>query len=271
MELELLGTGTSHGIPVISCTCDVCASVDSRDKRLRASALIRLDNGMTILIDSGPEFRIQALRAGLSRLDTVLFTHSHADHTHGLDDVRIFTHTRDMPIYAEQRCAQEIRERFAYIFHRTQEGGGKPHIKLISIEAESAAQGEANAYYPPPIDIGGMQIIPIPAMHGSIPVLGWRIGDTAYLTDCSAIPEASLDRLKGLTNLVIGALRERPHSTHFSFSQAVSVIHRIGPQHAWFTHICHDFSHQGIINWLDTNHPGKKIEPAYDGLRITIR
>jgi phosphoribosyl 1,2-cyclic phosphate phosphodiesterase len=270
MELEILGSGTSHGIPVIGCQCPVCASSDPRDNRTRASAIVRCDDGKAILIDAGPEFRVQALRARLSRLDAVLITHSHADHIHGLDDVRIFTTRADMPVYAETACIEEIRERFAYIFRPTQEGGGKPHLELIPVSVEdrlAPAEGEVRE-----IEVAGVSVMPIPLFHGSIPVLGWRIGDTAYLTDCNMIPEASFALLSGTRNLVIDALRAREHSTHFSFQAAIRQIERIGPEHAWFTHICHDFSHKGLEEWLlENNHSGKKIEPAHDGLRITIR
>ncbi len=261
MELEILGSGTSHGIPVIGCPCRVCASEDPKDNRMRASALVRDDDGTALLIDAGPEFRIQALRTRLSRLDAVLITHSHADHIHGLDDVRIFTTGKDMPVYAETACIEEIRERFAYIFKTTQLGGGKPHLELHPVSTEGRE----------PIDIAGIAVVPVPLFHGSIPVLGWRIGDTAYLTDCNRIPEASFGLLAGTRNLVIDALRNREHSTHFSFAQALAQIERIGPERAWFTHLCHDFTHEGVREWLRENAPGKKIEPAHDGLRITIR
>lgn len=259
MELEILGSGTSHGIPVIGCECSVCTSTDLRNNRMRASALLRLDDGKAILIDAGPEFRLQALRAHITRLDAVLITHSHADHIHGLDDIRIFTTRCDMPIYAEHISIGEIQERFSYIFKATQEGGGKPHLQLITVDEEKE------------ILLAGIQITPIPVRHGALSILGWRCGDTAYLTDCSSIPDSSLQRLKGVKNLVIGALRERPHSTHFNFTQAVAQIEKINPENAWFTHICHDFSHVGIQEWLHKNAPGKKIEPAHDGLRITIQ
>jgi len=260
MELEILGSGTSHGIPVIGCACPVCDSKDPRDARYRASALIRADDGTIIVIDSGPEFRLQAIRARLTRVDALLVTHPHADHVHGLDDLRIFTHTRELPVYANPATVEELAERFSYIFRSTQEGGGKPHIKLIPVVTDS----------PEWLEIAGIRILPIPLLHGSLPILGWRIGDTAYLTDCNRIPEESFSRLSGVKSLVIDALRVRPHSTHFSFPEALEVIRRIGPERAWFTHICHDFSHTTIQEWLGKNAQGKKIEPAYDGLRITI-
>lgn len=229
---------------------------------MRASALLRFDDGTTILIDAGPEFRLQALRTGLHRLDAVLITHSHADHIHGLDDVRIFSNHVNMPVYAETACIEEIKERFAYIFRQTQEGGGKPRLELMPVAAETSAD--------PAIIVAGQRIVPVPLQHGILTILGWRIGDTAYLTDCSAIGEESLKLLAGVKNLVIDALRLRHHSTHFNFPEALAMIDRIGPERAWFTHLCHDFSHEAIRQWLAANAPGKKIEPAFDGLRITI-
>lgn len=259
MELEILGSGTSHGIPVISCDCPVCTSTDSRDNRMRASALLRDTDGTTILIDAGPEFRMQALRSQVKRLDAVLVTHAHADHIHGLDDIRIFTsHTR-MKVYVPSQFEQEIRERFAYIFSPFKEGGGKPQLELIPVTGETV------------ITVAGKRIIPIPVHHGSLTILGWRCGDTAYITDCSGVPESSFPLLAGVKKLIIGALRERSHSTHFNFRQAFGLMERIQSDRAWFTHLCHDFSHTQIQKWCEENAPGKKIEPAYDGLRISIQ
>lgn len=257
MQLEILGSGTSHGIPVIACDCPVCSSSDPHDNRMRASALLR-DDTRTILIDAGPEFRFQALRSRIKRLDAVLLTHAHADHVHGMDDIRIFTHEADMPIYANAACIADVRNRFDYVFKETQLGGGKPKFRLIEVSG-----GET-------ITVAGTKLLAIPLMHGIIPILGWRCGDTAYLTDCNRIPDEAWAMLEGTRKLVIGALRVRPHSTHFSFPQAIEAIDRINPDEAWLTHLCHDFTHEGIREWLAQNAPGKKIEPAFDGLRITI-
>ena len=258
MEIELLGSGTSHGVPVIGCSCPVCASKDQKDNRMRASALIRGNDGRTILIDPGPEFRIQALRTGLARLDAILATHAHADHVHGLDDVRIFSRDHDIPLYCNAVCLEDIKNRFDYIFKPTQEGGGKPRIAL------KEARGGEKFY------AAGIEVTPIPVMHGQLPVFGWRIGDAAYLTDCNGIPDGSIELLKGVKSLIIDGLRVRPHSTHFNFEGALEQIQRINPDKTWLTHLCHDFTHAEIQDWLRKRVPGKKIEPAFDGLCISI-
>lgn len=274
MEFEILGSGTSHGIPVIGCACPVCASLDPKDTRYRASGLLRTQKDSAVLIDAGPEFRLQALRAGITGLGALLVTHAHADHIHGLDDVRIFTHQRDLPVYAAPPVIEEIRERFTYVFKNTQAGGGKPRLKLIPVEPGK------------PFLLGdtGIEAIAVPILHGELGIYGWRLGDMAYLTDCSAIPESSRPLLEGLSTLVIDALRERPHTTHFCFAGALEEILRIGPARAYLTHLCHDFSHAEVIRWIDEWKEraetsaegsrffaeGKKIEPAYDGLRFTV-
>ena len=268
MELEILGSGTSHGVPVVGCTCPVCTSQNPKDNRMRTSALIRLDDGKACIIDVGPEFRIQALRAGITTLEAAFITHSHADHLHGLDDLRIFTRKQPLPIWAERSCLRDIRSRFSYAFHKTPKGGGKPHFRLCPV---SVREKRIPVCDPAIITVAGANFQPVPVFHGSLMIFGWRIGDTAYITDCNRIPNYSFRLLAGVKNLVIGALRLREHSTHFSFPQAVAAIDRIGVENAWFTHICHDFSHEQIQAWLRENAPGKKIEPAYDGLRITIQ
>ena len=175
-----------------------------------------------------------------------------------------------MPLYAETSCVNDIKERFAYVFRQTQQGGGKPHFEMHTVSGFTEEQTD-----PTIIDIAGRKIIPIPLFHGDLPVCGWRCGDTAYLTDCNKIPEKSFSLLKGVKKLIIDALRLRPHSTHFNFISALEQIDRIAPEQAWFTHICHDFSHVQIEEWLRTNaahylNSDKKIEPAYDGLHIPI-
>ncbi|CEM60357.1 MBL fold metallo-hydrolase [Treponema phagedenis] len=266
MRLEILGSGTSHGIPVIGCNCSVCTSADPRDTRYRASAWIRPKNNSekpSILIDCGPEFRLQALRAGMQNLDAVLLTHSHADHVHGLDDLRIFSYKTSLPIYLEKYCAEDIKKRFSYVFTHAYEGGGIPHFSLHVIEDSN-----------PVFYLKGVRIEAIPLIHGRIIDFGWRIKNTAYLTDCNFIPDSSFEKLKGLKNLIIDGLRVRKHITHFCFAESLDAIKRIAPQKAWLTHICHDVSHKeicAIIEEAQQNDPELakiKISPAYDGLII---
>ena len=213
------------------------------------------DDGKACIIDVGPEFRIQALRAGITTLEAAFITHSHADHLHGLDDLRIFTRKHPLPIWAERSCLRDIKSRFSYAFHKTPKGGGKPHFRLCPV---SVREKRIPVCDPAIITVAGANFQPVPVFHGSLMIFGWRIGDTAYITDCNRIPNYSFRLLAGVKNLVIGALRLREHSTHFSFPQAVASIDRIGVENAWFTHICHDFSHEQIQSWLRENAPGKK-------------
>jgi phosphoribosyl 1,2-cyclic phosphate phosphodiesterase len=267
MKILLTGTGTSHGIPVIGCSCPVCLSHDSHDNRLRSSAIVYGDDGTTLAIDCGPEFRIQALRAKLTSIDALLLTHSHADHLHGLDDLRIFG---DVPVYANSDTLADVRERFSYIFKETQLGGGKPHVSLHSVW-DTASQEP-----PPPFRIGTVEVQPVPMLHGGIPATGWKIGNMAYLTDLNRLPLESIELIRGVKHLIIDALRPRPHTTHYNFAEAVSAAACIGAENTWFTHICHDTSHEELTKLaeiLRQGYPeleGKKIRPAWDGLLLEI-
>jgi phosphoribosyl 1,2-cyclic phosphate phosphodiesterase len=264
LTIRILGSGTSHGVPVIGCHCAVCTSSDPRDSRFRASVLIRSSKGASILIDAGPEFRLQAIQAGLDRLSALLLTHSHADHLHGLDDLRALTHERALPVYAQRRVNAELRQRFPYIFQGQSEGGGVPALELRDIEPGSR------------FAIDGQEILPIPIKHGSQDILGFRVGGFGYLTDCSAIPEASLPLLSGLECLVIDGLRNRPHPTHFSIKEAVIAAGRIAPRKAYLTHLCHEVSHvqaEGLCR-VFAREAGLRedlVEPAYDGLEIEVK
>lgn len=253
MEAIIMGSGTSHGVPVVGCSCRVCRSEDPRDKRSRASLLVR-SRDINLLIDTSTEFRIQAIREGISSLDAVFYTHSHADHLHGLDDIRPLTKDRPMPVYAGESTQKDIRKRFDYIFsiRPGQKGGGRPKIELRPLVPEG-------------VTIKGITIVPIPIFHGELPILGFRIGELAYITDCSRIPEDSYPLLRGIKKLIIGALRKRPHPTHFSIDEAVAEAERIGPENTWLTHLCHDHSHAELLEILP-----KKIEPAWDGLSISF-
>lgn len=260
MELEFLGTGTSHGIPVIACSCCVCRSADPRDVRFRSSLLVRGAGGERILVDAGPEFRLQALRAGIERLDALLLTHAHADHLHGLDDVRPLTVLRPLPVYGNRPTMDELRRRFEYIFLSTQLGGGKPSLRT------EVAEG--------PIRIGGIDATPVPVLHGELPILGWLFEEAgrraAYLTDASSLPPGAVEALGSLDVLILGALRATPHATHFSFDQALELVRELAPRRAFLTHMCHEHSHTEIQDYLDRRKPPCPIAPAHDGLVVQL-
>ena len=251
MKITVFGSGTSHGIPVVGCRCDVCTSIDYKDKRTRSSILVQ-HNGAGILVDTSTDFRRQAIREGLSRLDAVLITHAHADHIHGLDDIRSLTWEKSLPVYAAQNAADEIRTRFDYVFKKTQIGGGKPNIDIRVIDS-----GELN--------VCGIDVLPIPIKHGDLDIFGYRFANFAYLTDCSGIPQESYRFLAGVEYLIIGALRYRPHATHFSIGEASEAAAKIGAKRTWLTHLCHDVSHMGLVKDLQNG-----VNPAYDGMILTL-
>lgn len=256
MEVTFLGTGTSHGIPVLTCSCNVCKSEQLENKRLRSSILLKTES-TTILIDTTPEFRIQAIRENITKINAVLYTHTHADHLHGIDDVRPYSVKRHIPIFGNKEVINEITLRFPYIFGSSaQKGGGKPNlIPKIILE---------------PQKIGNCIITPIPIKHGILNINGYRINNVAYLTDCSEIPQNSYELLKDLDILIIGALRYRKHPTHFNIDQALEEIRKIKPKRAYLTHICHDIEHFTLIDELKLRSEKdrfiKKIKPAHDGL-----
>jgi phosphoribosyl 1,2-cyclic phosphate phosphodiesterase len=269
MTLTVLGSGTSHGIPVIGCSCPVCRSADPRDNRTRASVYIEGDEGERVVIDTGPEFRIQALRAGITALDAVFLTHGHADHVHGLDDIRSLSYEHEIPIYGNAETITEMETRFSYVFKNTQRGGGKPRISLNAVTG--------------PVQIGGLIMTPVPVKHGILDILGWKIsrreeaGDQrpfgVYLTDTSFIPPQSLGLIRGPEFLIIGGLREQPHETHFSFEQALHAGTEIRSPRVYLTHICHTHSHQEIGAYCNRFRKKRGLEemvmePAYDGMKL---
>jgi phosphoribosyl 1,2-cyclic phosphate phosphodiesterase len=253
-ELLFLGTGTSHGIPVIGCFCPVCRSENPRNQRFRPAVLIKWQ-GVTLLVDTPPELRLQLLRANVTTIDGILFTHSHADHIFGLDDVRVFNQRNGvaLPVYGSRETLGNLRRQFYYVFANTPAGGGKPQLELKTIEPTDR-----------PFEVVGVPVQPIPVMHGETTVLAFRFGDVAYVTDTNGIPESSLAHLENLDVLILDALRERPHPTHFSLAEALAVVKRLRPRRAYFTHICHELEHD------ETNrHLPAGVQVAYDGLRIS--
>jgi len=257
MRVTILGSGTSHGIPVVGCGCEVCHSKNPKDKRTRSSILIEQD-GTNILVDTSTDFRAQALRKGIDHLDAILMTHAHADHLHGFDDTRSLAWERPIPLYASAETLDEIVKRFDYAFKVTQIGGGKPRVNLHRLDGTT-------------VTIAGLEVRPIPIKHGILDIYGFRFGDFAYLTDCSEIPGPSLELLEGIKLLVIGALRYRPHATHFSIEEAIAASRKIGPERVWLTHLCHDVSHAKLEEELERDFSASPaVQPAFDGLEIEV-
>lgn len=251
VELTFLGTGTSNGIPLIGCGCPVCTSDDPRDRRTRTSAVVRFD-GKTILIDTATELRLQAVATGLRQIDAVLFTHAHADHVSGLDDLRQFNQINqaELPVYADETTAAMLRERFNYAFvQQFPFFGGKPDLDLSVFDG--------------PFRLFEREITPIPVRHGRWDVQGFRFGPLAYITDAKEIAPASRALLQGVEVLVINALRERSHPTHLSLSEALALIEEIGPRAAYLVHVSHELPHEATERAMP---PGVAL--AYDGLTI---
>jgi phosphoribosyl 1,2-cyclic phosphate phosphodiesterase len=252
MILKFLGTGTSTGVPVIACRCEVCTSSDPHDKRTRPSVMLEYD-GRVVLIDTTPDFRTQALREGLTQLDAVVYTHHHADHIFGLDDTRVFYLKKQVPIpiYADASCLETIRATFSYVFDGNYPYGGVGKVDAHVIDG--------------PFELWGLTFTPVPILHGSLPILAYRVRDTAYVTDVSEIPEPSIAMLQGLDTLIIDALRHKPHPTHLSLEQALAVVERLKPRRAFFTHIAHELGHEQTKPLLPAH-----VQMAYDGLSIEV-
>jgi len=251
LEFTVLGSGTSTGVPVIGCRCGVCRSALPQNQRTRCSALLRWD-GRTVLIDTATDFRQQALREKVDRVDAVLFTHTHADHVHGIDDLRTFTfHGETVPVYASAIALATIRRVFSYIFTDESEPGYRPRLSLHTVTA--------------PFELFGREIVPIPLVHGRGEAFGYRVGALAYLTDCSAIPAASLAQLAGLEVLVIDALRFTAHASHLNIAGAVAAARQIGARRTLLTHLSHEVDHFRHSAGLPAG-----IEFAYDGQRLSV-
>jgi phosphoribosyl 1,2-cyclic phosphate phosphodiesterase len=253
MRITFLGTGTSTGVPVIGCRCRVCTSTDPRNQRLRPSILLEW-NDRGILVDSSSDFRQQALRHRIDRLDAVLYTHAHADHVMGLDDLRIynFRQKADLPVYGSAGTLEHLRRTFWYAFTETQEGGGKPRLDLRPVAGS--------------FDLFGVRVDPVPLWHGELEVFGYRIGKFAYCTDCNRIPPASMQALDALDVLVLDALRPTPHPTHFSLPETLALLAQLRPKVAYLIHMGHDIEH---LETEETLPPG--IHLAYDGLVLEIQ
>jgi phosphoribosyl 1,2-cyclic phosphate phosphodiesterase len=253
----VLGSGTSMGVPSLTCHCNVCSSTDPHDKRLRPSSLLT-HNGHAVVIDTTPDFRYQALRVGLDRLDAVLFTHGHADHILGFDDIRPYNIRQKsaMPVYASAETIATLKRTFAYVFDNLPAVSTIPQVILRPIEG--------------PFEVIGVQIIPVPANHGDMGVLGFRFGKAAYLTDFSELPESSKPLLADLDDLIIDALRDIPHPMHQTVEQALQLIRELKPRRAWFTHIAHELPHaETIARLAKAGYPNVSL--AYDGLHFEVR
>lgn len=252
-KITVLGCGTSTGVPVIGCHCSVCKSTNPKNNRLRSSILIQ-HNKQNILIDTSVDFRLQALRHKIENIHTVLFTHHHADHVHGLDELRIYTsrHKSRIPCYGRKETLDNIRKIYFYAFDKkTQTGGGIPRIEFIEVEN--------------PFHASGIKITPIEVFHGRLTITGYRFFDVAYLTDCSNIPDDSKNKLYELKLLFINALREEPHPTHFNISEALKVIEELKPERAVLTHLGHNIGFEALQKDLPED-----VSLAYDGMEFEL-
>ena len=267
LRVVVLGSGTSSGVPAIGCDCAVCRSSDPRDRRSRSSILIQVPFPPVaverspfagavryILVDTSPDLRAQALANDVRRVDAILYTHSHADHVLGLDEVRRYNVMQRSAIgcYGDRQTVADLRHMFSYVFEPSRQlGGGLPQLTLFNIVG--------------PFTLCGVDVVPVPLFHGRLPILGFRVGDFAYLTDCNRIPDESWPLLEGVRVVILDALRGRPHSTHFSLSEALDVTERLRPERTYFTHICHDLPHAATCARLPD-----RVELAYDGLVLEI-
>jgi len=254
IDVIVLGSGTSHGVPMIGCDCPVCRSDDPRDKRTRPSIWVQYE-GVRFLVDTSPELRLQCLANSIQAVDAVLFTHHHADHVAGLDDLRRFNWMtkRAVPCYGTQRTLDGLRRMFSYAFEPAGDSPhSRPQLELFPIDQAA-------------FEVRGARIVPIPLMHGPMPVLGFRFGPFAYCTDCSAVSEDSMSRLEGTQVLILDALRHDDHPTHLSLKQAVALAERISAKQTYFTHMAHQLGHAATNAMLPAG-----MALAHDGLKITL-
>jgi phosphoribosyl 1,2-cyclic phosphate phosphodiesterase len=259
LRLRFLGTGTSFGIPVVGCDCATCRSDDVRDRRTRHGAIIESANGDRLLVDTPPELRLQLLDARIDHVDAIWFTHAHADHVHGIDDVRVFSAhgSSVLPAYANMETADALRSRFTYIFdrdYRPPDGTTRPEIELRGITGNDV------------VHVGSLRILPVEVLHGDLAVLGFRVGSLGYITDAKSIPPEARRRLEGVKVLVLNALWSgHPHPTHFNVEEAVEVAREIGAERTFLTHLTHRVRHAQLSASLP---PG--VQPAYDGLTLDL-
>ncbi len=251
-QAVVLGSGTSTGVPTLRCACPVCTSADPRDRRLRPSLWLSY-GGHQVVIDTTPDFRTQALRAGMPALDAVLYTHSHADHIMGLDDIRPFNFGRPdpLPVYASAATLTDLRRVFQYVFDAAYTASAIPRIAAHELRG--------------PVDLFGVTFEPLEVLHGELPVLAYRFGPNAYVTDVSAIPDAARARLRGLDLLILDALRLRPHPTHLHLAAALDIVAELAPRRTYFTHIAHELGHAATEAALPAG-----VHLAFDGLRLDI-
>lgn len=255
MRVTFLGTATSYGVPQVGCGCATCTSSDPRNKRTRASLYVETDDGTRLLIDAGPDLRTQALRENVTRVDAVLFTHYHADHTAGIDDLKAFNAAlrAPLPCYGDAATAASLRSRFAYAFEGTPYVGLIPHITFTIIDRA-------------PFQVGASRVQPVPMRHGSIRATGYRLGDLAYLTDTNEVPRSSRELLEGLDTLIVDSFRWERHPTHYSVPEALDLIADVRPRCAYLTHVGHGLEHATTNARL----ADRGVEVAYDGLQLEI-
>ena len=253
MQLTMLGVGSSAGTPVVGCTCETCVSDNPRNKRTRCSSLITLDSGENILIDTGPDLRNQALRENITRVDAVLYTHTHADHLHGIDDLRAFCvlQRKQIPLYAKQDAVEHITQKFGYTLREPSDFWEMPVLRTEAISE--------------PFELFGTKITPIPVMHGRSQIFGYRIGNIAYMTDVSEITEASFALLENLDALLIDCLREKSHPTHINIEQSLVYISRIKAKQSYMIHMTHELEYASLTNKLP-----KDVFVGYDGLKLSF-